>query len=77
LGKKYSRIIVSLLLISNTLLLNYIHPNTPLLVIGLIAAAITSIAPNKLMFSALMITAVIDVVLMLNAAGSLIGSLVI
>jgi hypothetical protein len=29
------------------------------------------------MFSALMITAVIDVVLMLNAAGSLIGSLVI
>jgi hypothetical protein len=29
------------------------------------------------MFSALMITAVIDVMLMLNAAGSLIGSLVI
>jgi hypothetical protein len=29
------------------------------------------------MFSALMVTAVIDVVLMLNAAGSLIGSLVI
>jgi len=77
LGKKYSRIIVSLLLISTTLLLNYIHPNTPLLVIGLIAAVITSVAPNKLMFSALMITAVIDVVLMLSAAGSSIGSLVI
>jgi len=77
LGKKYSRIIVSILLITTTLLLNYIHPNTPLLVIGLIAAAITSFAPNRLMFSALMITAVIDVVLMLNAAGSLIGSLVI
>jgi hypothetical protein len=29
------------------------------------------------MFSALMITAVIDVMLMLNAAGTLIGSLVI
>ena len=77
LGKKYSRIIVSLLLISTTLLLNYIHPNTPLLVIGLIAAAVTSFAPNKLMFSALMITAVIDVVLMLSAAGSSIGSLVL
>jgi 4-hydroxybenzoate polyprenyltransferase len=77
LGKKYSRLIVSILLITTTLLLNYIHPNTPLLVIGLIAAAITSFAPNKLMFSALMITAVIDVMLMLNAAGSLIGSLVI
>jgi len=77
LGKKYSRLIVSILLITTTLLLNYIHPNTLLLVIGLIAAAITSFAPNKLMFSALMITAVIDVVLMLNAAGTLIGSLVI
>ena len=77
LGKKYSRVIVSTLLITTTLLLNYINPNTPLLVIGLIAAVITSFAPNKLMFSALMITAIIDVVLMLNAAGKLIGSLVI
>ena len=76
-GKRYSRIIVSLLLISTTLLLNYIHPNTPLLVIGLIASVITSFAPNKLMFTCLMITAVIDVVLMLNAAGEVIGSLVI
>jgi 4-hydroxybenzoate polyprenyltransferase len=77
LGKKYSRIIVSLLLISTTLLLNHTHPNTPLLVIGLSASVITSFAPNKLMFSSLMITAVIDVVLLLNAAGSVIGSLVI
>ena len=77
LGKKYSRIIVSLLLISTTLLLNYTQPNTPLLVIGLIASVITSFAPNKLMFSSLMITALIDVVLLLNAAGSVIGSLVI
>ena len=77
LGKKYSRIIVSLLLISTTLLLNHTQPNTPLLVIGLVASVITSFAPNKLMFSSLMITAVIDVVLLLNAAGRLIGSLVI
>ena len=77
LGKKYSRIIVSLLLISTTLLLNHTQPNTPLLVIGLVASVITSFAPNKLMFSSLMITAVIDVVLLLNAAGKLIGSLVI
>ena len=77
LGKKYSRLIVSILLITTTLLLNHTQPNTPLLVIGLISAIITSFAPNKLMFSALMITAVIDVALMLNAAGSLIGSLVI
>ena len=77
LGKKYSRIIVSLLLISTTLLLNHTQPNRPLLVIGLIASVITSFAPNKLMFSSLMITALIDVALLLNAAGKLIGSLVI
>ena len=76
-GKRYSRLICSGLLILTTLLLNSTHPNTPLLVIGLIAAIITSFAPNKLMFSALMITAVIDVVLLLNAADTLIGSLVI
>ena len=76
-GKKYSRLIVSILLISTTLLLNYIHPNTPLLVIGLIAAIVTSFTPNKIMFSSLMVTALIDVVLMLNAAGEVIGSLVI
>ena len=74
LGKKYSRLIVSILLITTTLLLNNTHPNAPLLVIGLIAAVITSFAPNKLMFSALMITAVIDVALLINAAGSVIGS---
>jgi len=77
LGKKYSRIIVSLLLISTTLLLNHTQPNRLLLVIGLIASVITSFAPNKLMFSSLMITALIDVALLLNAAGKLIGSLVI
>ena len=74
LGKKYSRLIVSILLITTTLLLNYIHPNTPLLLIGLIAAIITSFAPNKLMFSCLMITAIIDVALLIKAAGSVIGS---
>lgn len=77
LGKTNSRIICSGLLILTTLLLNNTHPNTPLLIIGLIAATITSVAPNKLIFAALMITAVIDVALLLNAAGSLIGSSVI
>jgi 1,4-dihydroxy-2-naphthoate octaprenyltransferase len=74
LGKRYSRLIVSVLLITTTLLLNNTHPNTPLLAIGLIASVITSFAPNKLMFTCLMITAVIDVALLINAAGSVIGS---
>ena len=76
IGKKNSRVVVSALLIITTLLLNNVNPNSPLLVIGLIAAIITSFAPDKLIFKALMITAVIDLILLLSAANSQIGSLV-
>jgi 4-hydroxybenzoate polyprenyltransferase len=77
IGKKNSRVVVSSLLVFTTLLLNNVKPNTPLLVIGLAAAIITSFAPNKLIFKALMITAVVDLILLLSAADSKIGSLVI
>jgi 4-hydroxybenzoate polyprenyltransferase len=77
IGKRYSRVVVSVLLIFTTLLLNNVEPNTPLLVIGLLAAIITSFAPDKLIFKALMITAIVDLILLLSAADSQIGSLVI
>jgi len=48
-----------------------------LLVIGLIAAAITSIAPNSVIFKSLIITVIIDLILLLNAVDSELGSLVI
>ena len=76
IGKKNSRVVVSVLLVLTTLLLNNVKPNTPLLVIGLAAAIITSFAPDKLIFKALMITAVVDLILLLSAADSKIGSLV-
>jgi 4-hydroxybenzoate polyprenyltransferase len=77
IGKKNSRVVVSALLIFTTLLLNNVNPNAPLLAIGLAAAIITSFAPDKLIFKALMITAVVDLILLLSAADSQIGSLVI
>lgn len=77
MGKKKSRVVVSGLLISTTLLLNNVNPNTPLLIIGLLAAVITSFAPDKLIFKVLMITVIIDLTLLLSAANSQIGSLVI
>ncbi len=77
IGKKNSRVVVSALLIFTTLLLNNVNPNTSLLVIGLAAAIITSFAPDKLIFKALMITAVVDLILLLSAAEAQIGSLVI
>jgi len=77
LGKKISRIICASLLIGTTLILHSLVGNTPLLVIGLIAAAITSIAPDSVIFKSLIITVIIDLILLLNAVDSELGSLVI
>jgi hypothetical protein len=68
---------VSGLLIITTLILHFENPNLPLLVIGLIAATITSFASDRLIFKFLIITVLVDLILLLNAADSKIGSLVI
>ena len=77
LGKKVSRIICASLLIGTTLILHSVVGHMPLLVIGLIAAAVTSIAPNSVIFKSLIITVIIDLILLLNAVDSELGSLVI
>jgi 4-hydroxybenzoate polyprenyltransferase len=77
IGKIYSRLVVSGLLIITTIILHLTSENLPLLIIGLTAAIITSFAPDKLIFKFLMITVIIDLILLLNAAQSTIGSLVI
>ena len=77
LGKKASRLICATLLITTTLLLHITVSNTPLLVIGLITALITSFAPDKVIFKSLMITVIIDLILLLSAVDSKIGSLVV
>ena len=77
LGKKVSRIICASLLIGTTLILHSLVGNTPLLVIGLIAAAVTSVAADSVIFKFLIITVIIDLILLLNAVDSELGSLVI
>ena len=77
LGKKVSRIICASLLIGTTLILHSLVGNTPLLVIGLVAAAITTIAPDSVIFKSLIITVIIDLILFLSAVDSQLGSLVI
>ena len=77
LGKKASRVIIGVLLIGTTLLLNFVTPSPVLLSIGLVAAVITIFASDKLIFKVLMITVIVDLILLLNAADSQIGSLVI
>ena len=77
LGKKVSRAIIGILLIGTTLLLNVVTPSPVLLSIGLVAAVITIFASDKLIFKALIITVIVDLILLLTAADSQIGSLVI
>jgi len=77
LGKKASRVIIGILLIGTTLLLNFVTPSPVLLSIGLVAAVITIFASDKLIFKALIITVIVDLILLLTAADSQIGSLVI
>jgi 1,4-dihydroxy-2-naphthoate octaprenyltransferase len=77
LGKKASRVIIGILLIGTTLLLNSTTPSPVLLSIGLLSAVITLFASDKLIFKALIITVIVDLILLLNAADSQIGSLVV
>jgi len=77
IGKRYSRLIVSALLIGTTLILHQINPNLPLLAIGLVGAIITSFSPDKWIFKFLIVTIIIDLILLLNAADSTLGSITI
>lgn len=77
LGKKKSRIICGLLLIALTLILNSANPNQVLLIVGLIGAALTTLSSSKWIFKTLMITAIVDVILLLEAAGTQIGSIAV
>ncbi len=74
IGKKGSRLVTSLLLITATLILHSANSNMPLLIVGLVFAIITSFAPNKIIFKSLMITAVVDVIMFINATDQTLGS---
>jgi len=74
IGKKGSRVVTSLLLVTATLILHNANPNMPLLIVGLVFAIITSFAPNKIIFKSLMITAVVDVMMFISATDQTLGS---
>ena len=77
LGKKKTRVICGALLIALTLTLNSANPNQVLLIVGFIGAALTTLSSSKWIFKVLMITAIVDVILLLEAAGTQIGSIAV
>ena len=74
LGRIPSRLITSALLIAATIILHSAKPNTTILVIGIITATLSIFAPRFILFKLLMLVALLDVALLVSAAGELIGS---
>ena len=74
LGRIRSRIITATFLIAATIVLNSASANTPILVIGIITATLSIFAPRFILFKLLMLVALLDVILLVSAAGELIGS---
>jgi 4-hydroxybenzoate polyprenyltransferase len=74
LGRIPSRLIAATFLIAATIVLNSASTNTPILVIGIIAGTLSILAPRFILFKLLMLIALLDVILLVNAAGELIGS---
>ena len=74
LGRIPSRLITSALLIAATIILHSANPNTTILVIGIITATLSIFAPRVILFKLLMLVALLDVALLVSAAGELIGS---
>ena len=74
LGRIPSRLIAATFLIAATIVLNSASANTPILVIGIIAATLSVFAPKFILFKLLMLVALLDVILLVSAAGELIGS---
>ncbi|CAB4756010.1 unannotated protein [freshwater metagenome] len=74
LGRIPSRLITSALLIAATIILHSAKPNTTILVIGIITATLSIFAPRFILFKLLMLVALLDVALLVSAAGDLIGS---
>ena len=75
LGRIPSRLITAALLIAATIILHSAKPNTTILVIGIIASTLSVFAPRFILFKLLMLVALLDVVLLVSAAGELVGAL--
>lgn len=74
LGRIPSRLITATFLIAATIVLNSANSNTPILVIGIITATLSIFAPRFILFKLLMLVALLDILLLVNTAGELIGS---
>jgi len=74
LGRITSRFVTAAFLIAATIILHSAKSNTTILVIGIIASTLSIFTPKFILFKLLMLVALLDVMLLVSAAGELIGS---
>ena len=74
IGERTSRLAIAVILLATTVLLNSVSSQPALLIVGIIGALLTVKAPRKILFKAIMIVALANLVLLISALDSEIGN---
>jgi poly(3-hydroxybutyrate) depolymerase len=74
IGESASRLSIAVLLLATTVLLNSVSPRPALLIVGVIGALLTIKAPRSILFKAIMIVALANLVLLISALSDEIGN---
>jgi poly(3-hydroxybutyrate) depolymerase len=74
IGERASRTGIAVILLATTVLLNSVSSRPALLIVGVIGALLTIKAPRKILFKAIMIVALANLVLLISALDSEIGN---
>lgn len=74
IGERASRLAIAVILLATTLLLNSVSSRPALLIVGVIGALLTFKAPRSILFKAIMIVALANLVLLISALDTEIGN---
>jgi poly(3-hydroxybutyrate) depolymerase len=74
IGERASRLAIAAILLATTVLLNSVSSRPALLIVGVIGALLTVKAPRSILFKAIMIVALANLVLLISALDSEIGN---
>jgi poly(3-hydroxybutyrate) depolymerase len=74
IGERASRLSIAIILLATTVVLNSVSPRPALLIVGVIGALLTIKAPRKILFKAIMIVALANLVLLISALSDEIGN---
>jgi len=74
IGERAARVSIAVLLLATTVLLNSVSPRPALLIVGIVGALLTIKAPRSILFKAIMIVALANLVLLISALSDEIGN---